>query len=166
MQLGLTADDLAQATPLRGAGCNDCGGTGYRGRTGVFEILQVTGELRQALLSSPTADGISSAARRHGITTLRAAALAAAHRGETTYEEVLRVTHVEDGGAPTCPACARALADDMTCCPWDGTAVGRERCTSCDRAVDRDWTTCPYCRSAVVPAAIPVPRRAELPVLS
>jgi type IV pilus assembly protein PilB len=147
--LGLTEADLEEATPTRGRGCAECGGTGYRGRVGVFEVLPVTAQMRSVLLSEPSEAAIGAAARAHGMMTLRGSALAAAHRGETTYEEVLRATHVDTVNGHRCPSCARALADDMVCCPFDGTPVGNARCESCERALDADWTTCPYCRSAV-----------------
>lgn len=70
-------------------------------------------------------------------------------RGETTYEEVLRVTHVDSGTTPRCPMCARALADDMLCCPYDGALVGRDTCPSCERSLDSDWSTCPFCRTPI-----------------
>ncbi|MCU1590552.1 MAG: type secretion system protein [Frankiales bacterium] len=152
--LGIAEADLTDATPKRGKGCPDCGGTGYRGRTGVFEVLPVTAEMRHVLLTTPTEAAIGAAARAFGMATLRTSALAAAHRGETTYEEVLRATHVDDISGPRCPTCARVLADDMVCCPWDGTAIGQNRCTGCDRAMDPQWQTCPWCRTA---AASPPP---------
>ena len=160
--LGLADADLVGATPKRGKGCADCGGTGYRGRTGIFEVLPVTAALRKVLLSTPTEAAIGAAAREHGMTTLRASALAAAHRGETTYEEVLRATHVDTVAGPRCPTCARALADDMVCCPWDGALVQRNRCAGCDRQLDPEWFTCPWCRTSVgredaAPAGPPKP---------
>ncbi len=145
--LGIADADIAGATPLRGKGCGECGGTGYRGRTGIFEVLPVTAQLRHVLLTTPTESAISAAARAHGMTTMRSSALQAAHRGETTYEEVLRATHVDDVAGPRCPTCARALADDMLCCPWDGTVIGANRCTHCERQLDGQWTTCPWCRT-------------------
>ncbi|MCU1622837.1 MAG: type secretion system protein [Frankiales bacterium] len=147
--LGLAAADLEGATPTRGKGCGECGGTGYRGRTGIYEVLPVTAALRKVLLTTPTEAAIGAAAREHGMTTLRASALAAAHRGETTYEEVLRTTHVDAVAGPRCPTCARALADDMMCCPWDGALVERDRCRGCERQLDAEWATCPWCRTEV-----------------
>ena len=160
--LGLADADLEGATPRRGKGCADCGGTGYRGRTGIFEVLPVNAALRKVLLSTPTEAAIGAAAREHGMTTLRAAALAAAHRGDTTYEEVLRATHVDAVAGPRCPTCARALADDMVCCPWDGALVHRNRCSGCDRQLDPEWFVCPWCRTAVgreVPEQTAAPER-------
>jgi CheY-like chemotaxis protein len=112
------------------------------------------------LLTTPTAAAIGAAAREHGMVTLRAAALAAAARGETTYEEVLRVTYSDSGSTPRCPTCARALADDMVCCPWDGALVGRDKCGHCDRSLDREWADCPWCRTPV-PGHVPAPAPAE-----
>ena len=156
--LGITAAELADATPTRGKGCSECGGTGYRGRIGVYEVLPVTAQMRQVLLKTPTEEAIGAAARANGMLTLRASALAAAHRGETTYEEVLRATHVDSVSGPQCPSCARALADGMLCCPYDGTSIGRDRCTGCDKPLDAEWHTCPWCRT-------PVPQSAVRPVV-
>ena len=147
--LGLTEADLAGATPRRGRGCGECGSTGFLGRTGIFEVLPVSAQLRAVLLASPTESAVRAVARAHGMVTLRASALAAAARGETTYDEVLRATSVDEHAGPRCPACSRALADDMVCCPFDGTSIDRGRCTGCLHALDAQWLTCPYCRTAV-----------------
>ncbi|WP_308470206.1 GspE/PulE family protein [Kineococcus rubinsiae] len=90
--LGLTIEDILDATPLRGSGCPDCGGTGYRGRTAVYEVLDVTTSMRKILLASPTESALAEEAERAGMRTLRHSALAKAMRGETTFEEVVRVT--------------------------------------------------------------------------
>jgi type IV pilus assembly protein PilB len=168
--LGITDADLSRATPVRGAGCVECGGTGYSGRTGAFEVLPVNAAMRRVLLSTPTAAAIGSASREHGMVTLRAAALARAAQGDTTYEEVLRVTHVDAGNGSRCPLCARALADDRVCCPWDGALIGRDRCKGCERSLDPEWTTCPRCRTSIVehdvrPAAEGQPVRPRLLVV-
>ncbi|NAZ87345.1 GspE/PulE family protein [Kineococcus indalonis] len=90
--LGLTIEDILDATPLRGTGCPDCGGTGYRGRTAVYEVLDVTPSVRKVLMTTPTESALGEEAARIGMSTLRTAALAKAMRGETTFEEVVRVT--------------------------------------------------------------------------
>ncbi len=153
--LGLVESDIGQASPQRGKGCIECGGTGYRGRIGVFEVLPVTAALRHVLLTTPTEASIGAAARAFGMTTLRTAALEAAHRGETTYEEVLRATHVDSVSGHRCPLCSRALADDMEVCPFDGTLVDRGRCGACSRNLDPLWRVCPWCRTPVPGASAP-----------
>jgi general secretion pathway protein E len=75
-------------------GCERCGGVGYRGRTGVFEALEVTGEARE--LVGPKTDSIAldKAAARAGMTTMMEDAIAKCRAGVTSISEVLRVTTV------------------------------------------------------------------------
>jgi type IV pilus assembly protein PilB len=91
-RLRLTAADLRGAKPMRGAGCMDCNDSGYRGRVGIFEVLPVNTDLRDVLLSTPTEGEVTKIAVAMSMLTMRAAGIAKAKRGETTYEEVLRVT--------------------------------------------------------------------------
>jgi type IV pilus assembly protein PilB len=146
--LGLTDDDIKDATPMRGRGCEQCGNTGFRGRTGIFEVLPITASLRTVLLRTPTESAVGAAARAAGMTTMRAAGLARARRGETTFEEVLRVTQVDVAGGRRCTACDRALADDMVACPWCATVVDRGHCAACARPLETGWKICPWCRAS------------------
>ncbi|MDX6206806.1 MAG: type pilus assembly protein PilB, partial [Frankiales bacterium] len=160
--LSLGAGDLAGTTPMHGSGCGDCGDTGYRGRTALFEVLPITAAVRRVLLSTPTEQGLRAAARAAGMLPLRAAGLAKAGRGETTYEEVLRVTHVDAGDGRSCRRCERSVAEDMVVCPWCATAIDRGHCGSCSRPLDPEWRVCPWCRTmaepvADEPAGIPAP---------
>jgi len=91
-RLGLTAADLRGATPRRGKGCIDCNNSGYRGRRGIFEVLPIDSKLRETLLKTPTEAAVSQAADANGMVTMRQIGLLKARRGETTYEEILRVT--------------------------------------------------------------------------
>jgi len=88
--LGLSRESLAGASPRRGEGCPACAGSGYRGRLGVFEVLEVSPAIRRAIGSGEEA--LAGAAAAAGLERLRDHALAVAARGETTYEEVLRAT--------------------------------------------------------------------------
>ncbi|HVB26300.1 MAG TPA: ATPase, T2SS/T4P/T4SS family, partial [Mycobacteriales bacterium] len=146
--LGLSEADIAGATPQRGKGCSDCGGTGYRGRTGVYETLAVTSAMRSLLLHTPTEAAITAAARAGGVTTMRTAALAKAHTGLTTYDEVLRATRVDQHSGHRCAGCGRTLADEMVGCPWCGQAANLGRCTGCGRPLEPDWRFCPWCPEA------------------
>jgi general secretion pathway protein E len=75
----------------RGRGCTACRQTGYRGRTGIFELLVMTDELRQRLVGGRDLAAIRQQVRNDGMTTLRDDAWAKAQAGITTVEEVLRV---------------------------------------------------------------------------
>jgi len=145
--LGLLPADLEDATPIRGTGCPECGGTGYKGRTAVYEVLVVDTVMRQVLMNDPTESAISAAARAAGMLTLRASALDKARTGKTTYEEALRVTHSDHGGSHSCPSCDRKVEEDMVVCPWCATTLDRGHCANCARSLDPDWKICPYCRT-------------------
>src|SRR3954462_5781813 len=154
--LGLAWADLAGARPLRGAGCPECGGTGYRGRTAVYEVLDVDAPMRQVLLKDATESAIAAQAREAGMITLRASAVEKARNGVTTFEEALRVTHSDHSGGDTCPSCVRNVARDMVACPWCATSLDRGRCRTCSRQLDPDWRGRPRCRPpAGLPAAAP-----------
>lgn len=75
----------------RGKGCAACRQTGYRGRTGIFELLVVTESVRQLLLHEPDPMRLRLASRDQGMTTLKEDGWAKALAGITTIEEVLRV---------------------------------------------------------------------------
>lgn len=90
--LGLTTrGQLEDITFYKGAGCPKCGGSGYRGRTGIHEMMRVDDELRHLILNKASARDISQAARSHGMRTLLEDALVKAREGIITLEEVLRV---------------------------------------------------------------------------
>jgi type IV pilus assembly protein PilB len=154
--LGLTADDIRDATPMRGRGCQACGHTGYRGRTAVYEMLPITSMLRQVLLAGADEHAIAAAARSAGMVSLRDNGLAKAHRGDTTYDEVLRVTTVDTHADEIirCSSCSRGIAQEMVCCPWCSTPVGSGHCRECRRPLEPGWRTCPYCATDV-PSAPP-----------
>lgn len=150
--LELTASDFDDATPLRGVGCGECGGGGYRGRTAVYEVLTVDAPLRQVLMKDPTEPAVAAKARAQGMVTLRGSALEKARRGQTTYEEVVRVTHSDHGGGHGCPVCSRAVESDMIVCPWCSAGLNRGQCRSCDRRLDPAWIICPWCQAPSPPA--------------
>jgi general secretion pathway protein E len=76
----------------RGVGCRNCRGTGYKGRIGVFEVLVMTEELRNAVVNRASIDEIRRLAIRQGMVSLRENTLAKVRAGITTPEEMLKVT--------------------------------------------------------------------------
>jgi general secretion pathway protein E len=79
---------------LKGAGCVRCRGTGYFGRTGVFEIVSIGAELKELITQSAPHHELVAAARRGGMRTLREAAVRKLAQGLTTFDEVMRMTSV------------------------------------------------------------------------
>src|SRR6266478_3708432 len=86
--LGLRTDETFQA----GCGCERCGGTGYRGRLGVFEILELTNEIRELIGEKTDGLKIDQTAIRAGMTTMLDDGVAKCRAGLTSPAEILRVT--------------------------------------------------------------------------
>jgi general secretion pathway protein E len=78
----------------KGRGCAHCRGTGYKGRKAMAELLRVTGELRELIVTGASAQRLGEVAARNGMMPLRSAALELVRRGESTLEEINRVTFV------------------------------------------------------------------------
>jgi general secretion pathway protein E len=80
---------------FHGKGCDACRGTGYRGRTGIYELLKVTEDLRSLIVRKAPSAELQRSAIAHGMVTLREDAWAKACAGVTTVAEILRVTQEE-----------------------------------------------------------------------
>jgi type IV pilus assembly protein PilB len=92
MELDLRPEDVGGKTFYYGKGCNNCNRTGYRGRTGIYEIMTFNDELRDLVMSSASTAVLRDAARREGMKTLRENGLKAIFDGVTTLDEVARET--------------------------------------------------------------------------
>jgi general secretion pathway protein E len=88
--LGIEADPHTKL--FRGRGCDDCRGTGYRGRTGIYELFAITEDVRSLIIRRASSREIRRLAIETGMVTLRQDGWARAVDGVTTIEEVLRVT--------------------------------------------------------------------------
>ena len=90
LNLKIASSDLAGA--VKGAGCEQCARTGYKGRTGIYELLKMDDDIRAAIIARHSAATIHRIAVEKGMRTLREDALDKVKAGLTTIEEVLRVT--------------------------------------------------------------------------
>jgi general secretion pathway protein E len=77
---------------FRGCGCDHCFGTGYTGRMGIFEMMEISDEIRKMIMANADAADITSAARRNGMRNLREDGWMKVRNGVTTADEVMRVT--------------------------------------------------------------------------
>jgi len=92
---GLDPVKYANHIFYEGAGCIECAGTGYKGRTAIAELLELNDRMREVLLEIKSTAEIKRAAREDGMTFLRESALAKVFSGETTLREINKVTFVE-----------------------------------------------------------------------
>ena len=95
-KIGFPEDEIDTAKFYRGAGCETCRQLGYQGRLGIYEILIVGEAIRPLVLSRAAASTIAQRAIDHGMRTLRMDGWNKVRAGQTTIEEVLRVTQTEE----------------------------------------------------------------------
>ena len=96
MELQLPLDTARKYKFYYGKGCARCSNTGYKGRVGIYELMEVTDEIRDCVASEQSADEIRDVARNQGMTTLREAGLKLIFDGLTTIDEIVRETVMED----------------------------------------------------------------------
>ncbi len=161
----------------RGKGCENCAGSGYRGRVGCYEVMRMNDELRDLVSKNSSTAMIRFAAKQSGMIPLKEYSLRLVGEGLTTPEECIRVTISDTGGEDTlCPKCRNPIGDDFIKCPfcqhelkvscsrcgtlqeesWSACAkcgLSKEEakldhvCGGCEAEVFGVWTRCPYCQS-------------------
>ncbi|HMO49500.1 MAG TPA: ATPase, T2SS/T4P/T4SS family [Kiritimatiellia bacterium] len=94
--VGFPVERLSEGTIYEPAGCEDCRGTGFRGRTGVYELIVITDVLRPLIVARASSNEIKAMALREGMHTLRDDGWNKVLAGVTTIEEVLRVTEEDE----------------------------------------------------------------------
>ena len=92
IQVGFAPDEVKTLSIKRGRGCDRCGNSGYRGRIGLYEVLQFSDEIREMVLSGATSIELKRKAIEEGMVSLRSSGLQKIRAGITTLEEVLRET--------------------------------------------------------------------------
>ena len=96
MELQLRRGEVEGRTFFRGRGCEACNHTGYRGRMAIFEIMTLDDHLRELIMTEASTTAIRVHARNRGMRTLRYSGLLAVYEGQTTIEEVVRETIMEE----------------------------------------------------------------------
>lgn len=97
LELQLPIEQARQYSFYYGRGCERCNNSGYKGRTGIYELLEVTDDIRDLVSNNSSVDDIRNMARSQGMTTLRESGLKLIFDGVSTIDEVVRETVMEDG---------------------------------------------------------------------
>lgn len=96
MELQLPIEQARKYKFYYGKGCGRCNNSGYKGRVGLFELLFITDDIRDMVTSDASVDDVRNYARSQGMTTLRESGLKLIFDGQTTIDEVVRETVMED----------------------------------------------------------------------
>ena len=92
MEIGFSAEEAGKLKTFKGQGCGTCNNTGYKGRVGLYEVMEVTDEVRELILIGASALELRKKAIEDGMITLRESGLYKIREGVTTVEEVVRET--------------------------------------------------------------------------
>ncbi len=127
----LQPDQIQQA---RSAGelCSNCGGVGYKGRCGVYEVMRITERLQTLITEGAPTERLKEVAVEEGMVTLLAYSLNLVREGSTTLEEVERVTFTDSGLEAELKAKRKSSLE----------------CRTCNAQLKQEWLDCPYCMTS------------------
>ena len=124
----LTTEQISLAKE-DGSLCKKCGGSGYKGRVGVYEVMQMSDRIEKLINQQATTDRLKEAAVEEGMITLLAYSLNLVKKGYTTLEEVERVTFTDSGLESELKAKRKSSL----------------LCHNCAADLQPEWLDCPYC---------------------
>jgi type IV pilus assembly protein PilB len=141
---GVVAQRLVRrvCSACRSRGCDACGG-GYRGRTGIYQVLSLSDALRDEISRGGSSAEIRRLARETGMGTLATDAARAVASGLTTPHEIARVLQAAEDATIPCRACGESVPAGARACPACGHL--RERRCPCGTSLQRGWRYCPSC---------------------
>ena len=137
-------------------GCNRCSQGGFRGRVGIYEILEIDPALRELIASGAPEQQIRAAALSVGMMGLREAGVEKVKEGITSLTELERVIEVEDQLQSFCQKCTKSITIEYLVCPYCGEGV-TSRCQSCGQPNQPDWIFCPFCKHRTETQSAPLP---------
>ena len=148
VSLKIPLDSVKNVSFYYGKGCSYCHYIGYQGRTGLYEILEMTPRLRELVVASAAEQDIRSTALASKMTSLGEDGLNKVKEGITTIEELLRVIEVHEDLQTFCTQCGRSIHIDFQVCPYCAHLVTHHY-HACGKPLQPEWIICPYCRNRV-----------------
>ncbi len=98
LELELTPEETAGRHFYYGKGCDYCNNTGYKGRMGIYEIMTLNDEMREAIMANASSGELREMAIKNGMTTMREAGISSIYDGQTTIEEIVKETILDEMG--------------------------------------------------------------------
>ncbi|OGL43519.1 MAG: hypothetical protein A2W05_01270 [Candidatus Schekmanbacteria bacterium RBG_16_38_10] len=146
ISIGIKPDETKGIRFYKGTGCEDCGNSGYSGRIGIFEILNINSQIKELIVSDASEDAITKAALSSGLKYIIHDGIEKVKEGLTTLEELNRMLVFEDEGTTICPKCSTTIRSDFMNCPNCSHTI-TILCSSCGKPREKEWKFCPYCKA-------------------
>ncbi|MBI3995275.1 MAG: Flp pilus assembly complex ATPase component TadA [Nitrospirae bacterium] len=151
VSLRIPVDSVKNVSFYYGKGCSYCNYLGYQGRTGMYEVLEMTTRLRELVATGAAEHDLRSTALASKMTSLGEDGLSKVKGGVTTIEELLRVIEVREDLQTFCLKCGKSIHIDFQVCPYCAHPV-THHCHACGKPLQPEWILCPYCRHRVADA--------------
>jgi len=145
----LGIENLGYTTFYKGKGCDNCNGSGYKGRVGVYEFMRINDHIRDLIAKGSNTAIIRHAAQESGMMTLLEYSLWLAKEGHTTLDEVIRVTFTGEGASSVCSNCGKPVGDEFYKCPFCQFDL-KQTCPRCSSLIQEGWTSCAKCGLKIV----------------
>ena len=149
LNLGFSlGEHIEEFKAYKGSGCPACNKTGFKGRSGVFEILSVNPKLRNLIINEALEDKIVQTARADGMKYMIEDSIDKVKRGDISLLDLPRVIstekNIEEIPMILCRRCGEGLKEEFHVCPFCGLHQ-HNRCDKCDKMLKTEWKFCPYC---------------------
>jgi type IV pilus assembly protein PilB len=144
LRLGLQEKNLENYSFYRGQGCQGCGEQGYKGRLGLFEIMELGPRIRDLILKGCSGVELREEAISQGMSNLGEEGLKKVKTGQTSLSELYRVIDVENHMPVYCQGCGETLSSHFRSCPLCGLSLNFS-CRICGKTLRSHWKICPYC---------------------
>lgn len=132
----------------RGAGCEHCNHTGYKGRMAIYEYMRIEDEMHRLILDRASPYTVRHFAQRRGMLLMADFAKRAVLEGKTTVPEIQRAVLTEENKEQLCSSCQRVVNLEFTICPFCQHVL-KEKCGGCGNPVEASWEACPICGKEV-----------------
>lgn len=140
----LSLENIRNKTFYKGAGCEKCNYTGYKGRIGAYEVMKVNDLIRDLIAKGSNTSIIKMSAQQSGMKTLFEYSVELAKEGLTTLDEVVRVTFSMEGKSLLCPGCNMPVGEEFIKCPFCQYEL-KKTCPSCGVLIQDEWISCAKC---------------------
>ncbi len=159
VKIGFPSKKVKGLKFFRGKGCAGCGWTGFKGRTGIYEILLFTRKIKDLIITNASESTLRQVALAEGMRTLSQGGIEKILKGETSVGEVARIIQADEDFGSLCGDCGYVLGPEFSACPHCGKRL-YETCPKCKKSVDPLWRYCPYCRHDFL-KSIPFPTKSQ-----
>ncbi|HXN07156.1 MAG TPA: ATPase, T2SS/T4P/T4SS family [Nitrospiria bacterium] len=144
--LNISEKTASKSQFFKGKGCKSCHQSGFRGRSAVYEVLELDPKLKEIISLHPTELQFKNACKDAGFITMHENGLQKIKEGNTTFSELMRCIGSNDELETFCGNCDHYYRNEFSICPMCG-AKPKNKCFRCNQIIQTHWNYCPFCEN-------------------